>query len=183
MAVHRVTGKKKILRNKSEARPVIPFYSLFIQLNNGQLLSFQTLRGKKVMLVNTASDCGYTAQYAELQALYEKAGGNLEIIAFPANDFREQEKRSDEEIENFCRQYFSIRFRLAKKSSVVKSENQNTIFKWLSSKDQNGWNDQQPTWNFCKYLVDERGFLTHFFDQGVPPLDEEVTKAAGIKAP
>ena len=153
------------------------FYDLEVQLNNGRFLRFDTLKGKKVLLVNTASDCGYTNQYAALQKLYENTKEHLEIIGFPANDFKEQEKGSDEQIAQFCQLNFGVSFPLAKKSTVVKSAGQHPVFQWLSQKSKNGWNDKEPNWNFSKYLVNEEGLLTHFFDPAVSPLDEEVIKA------
>ena len=121
------------------------------------------------MLVNTASNCGYTAQYKELEELYEKYKNQLVIIGFPANDFKEQEKGSDEEIAQFCRVNYGISFPLSKKSVVIKSPEQNPVFRWLTDKSRNGWNDKPPTWNFSKYLVNEEGTLTHYFDPAIPP--------------
>jgi glutathione peroxidase len=109
--------------------------------------------------------------------LYQRFSNKLEIIAFPANDFKEQEKGNDEEIAQFCKVNFGVTFPLAKKSVVVKSADQNDIFKWLTNKNQNGWNDQPPSWNFSKYLLNEQGELTHYFGPSVSPLSEEVLKA------
>lgn len=175
--MRRTTSKEKILYNRQSIAPQEPFYSLPMQLNNGEALSLQTFKGRKVLLVNTASDCGYTAQYAELQKLYQQAKEDLEIIAFPANDFKEQEKGSDEEIAKFCAANFGVSFPLARKSSVLKSANQNPLFSWLSHKTKNGWNDQAPEWNFAKYLVNEKGVLTHYFPPSVSPLSQEVLAA------
>jgi glutathione peroxidase len=166
----------KLLQNDG-AGPLVPFYSLSTQLNNGKTLSFEMLKGKKVMIVNTASDCGYTNQYAELQKLYDHEKENLEIIAFPANDFKEQEKGTDEEIAKFCAINYSIRFALAKKAVVVKNNQQDPVFQWLTQKEKNGWNDQQPSWNFSKYLINEEGILTHYFDPAISPLSAEVVTA------
>ena len=130
------------------------------------------------MIVNTASNCGYTNQYAELQKLYEHSREDLTIIAFPANDFKEQEKGSNEEIAQFCKINYGVSFPLAKKSSVVKGANQNKVFEWLTHKELNGWNDKQPSWNFSKYLIDEEGNLTHYFDPAVSPLSEQVVRAS-----
>jgi glutathione peroxidase len=170
-------GDKRILSNKESVNPPVSFYSLSAQLNNGQELFFEKLRGKKVLIVNTASNCGYTSQYEELQKLYQHSKEDIEIIAFPANDFKEQEKGSDEEIAKFCTTNFNIRFPIAKKSSIRKSSAQNEIFKWLTHEEQNGWNDHQPVWNFSKYLINEEGKLTHYFHPAVSPLGEEMLKA------
>ncbi len=169
-------NRKKILQNRNNVQPVHSFYSLSARLNNNTDLNFDSLKGKKVLLVNTASDCGYTNQYDDLQKLFETTKDKLIVIGFPANDFKEQEKGNDEEIAQFCKINFGVTFPLAKKSSV-KGEKQNEIFKWLSDKNENGWNDKQPSWNFSKYLVNEQGLLTHYFDPAISPLSEEVKKA------
>jgi glutathione peroxidase len=166
----------KVIRNDGSLPPVQPIYHHTITLNNGRDFSLASAKGKKILLVNTASDCGYTAQYASLQQLHQSFK-NLLIIGFPANDFKEQEKGSDESIAQFCQVNFGVEFPLAKKSVVVRSEAQNPIFKWLTSKELNGWNNQQPTWNFSKYLVNEEGMLTHYFDPSVSPTGPEVLEA------
>jgi glutathione peroxidase len=169
-------GRKKILQNKNNVKPLQSFYSLSTHLNNNAELNFDSLKGKKVLLVNTASDCGYTNQYDDLQKLFEKNNDKLIIIGFPANDFKEQEKGNDEEIAQFCKINFGVTFPLAKKSTV-KGEQKNEIFKWLSDKNKNGWNNKQPSWNFSKYLVNEQGVLTHYFDPAISPLSNEVIEA------
>ena len=170
-------GKKAVLRNRKAVPPNTSFYDLKAPLITGNDFSFEELKGKKVLLVNTASDCGYTAQYSELQALWEKNGGRLVVVGFPANDFREQEKNSNEAIARFCSQNYRITFPLARKSEVVKSESQNDVFRWLTHKEQNGWNDQPPVWNFTKFLVNEKGMLTHYFHPSVSPLGKEIGEA------
>jgi glutathione peroxidase len=164
------------LHNQSAA-PLVPFYSLQYELNNGSSFLFEQLKGKKVLLVNTASDCGYTGQYEQLQELYQRYQGQLVILGFPANDFKEQEKGSDEEIATFCKINYGVTFPLMKKSSVVKGASQNPVFRWLSDASLNGWNKQAPKWNFSKYLVNEKGVLTHYFDPGVSPVSQQVTDA------
>ena len=173
----RLKGENKILYNRDRTVPPVSFYSHTIELANGRTLALETLKGRKVLLVNTASDCGYTAQYNELQKLYQHSREDLEIIAFPANDFKNQEKGSDRDIENFCSVNFGIRFPLAKKTSVINGSTQHPVFKWLSDKTLNGWNDRSPGWNFSKYLVNEEGVLTHYFAPPVSPLSEEMITA------
>jgi glutathione peroxidase len=167
-------SKNAIQKNTGNINPVEDFYSLKIELNDGSLLNLNQLKGKKVMLVNTASDCGYTAQYAELEKLYQQNNGKLVIIGFPANDFKEQEKKDDAAIAEFCKINYGVTFYLAKKSQVIKGAEQNPVFNWLSNRDKNGWCNQEPKWNFCKYLVDGNGVLTHFFAQSVSPLDSQI---------
>ncbi len=130
-----------------------------------------------MLLINTASDCGYTGQYKELEKLYQQYKQRLMIIGFPANDFKEQEKGSDEEIAEFCRINYSVTFPLMKKSTVVKSPEQNPVFQWLTDKNKNGWNNQPPTWNFSKYLVNEEGILTSYFDPSISPVSYLVINA------
>jgi len=178
MSLNRLLGKRsKVLVNKMNIQPFQSFYSLSVQLNNGSLLSFDSLRGRKLLLVNTASDCGYTNQYSDLQKLYEKYDDKLTVIAFPANDFQQQEKGSDEEIGNFCKINFGVTFPVALKSSAVKGNGQQKVFQWLTDKTKNGWNNKPPSWNFSKYLINEEGVLTNYFDPAISPLSEEVLKA------
>ena len=177
MSLNRLLGKRsKVLVNKKNIQPFQSFYSLSVQLNNGSLLSFDSLRGRKLLLVNTASDCGYTNQYSDLQKLYEKYD-KLTVIAFPANDFQQQEKGSDEEIGNFCKINFGVTFPVALKSSAVKGNGQQKVFQWLTDKTKNDWNNKPPSWNFSKYLINEEGILTNYFDPAISPLSEEVLKA------
>jgi len=167
----------KALENTEKSTSVTSIYDLPLQLNNGQQVPMNSFKGKKILLVNTASDCGYTGQYSELQSLYNEYNKDLVVIGFPANDFKEQEKGSNEEIASFCKINYGVTFPLAAKSSVVKGDSQNAIFNWLSNKEKNGWNDQQPSWNFSKYLIDEKGDLTNYFDPSVSPLSDEVRSA------
>lgn len=166
-----------ILKNDQQTKAAASIYDLNVQLNGGRSLPLSNYKGKKLLLVNTASNCGYTGQYNDLQQLYEQYKNKLEIIAFPANDFGEQERGSDQQIARFCKVNFGVTFPLAKKSVVIKSNEQNQVFKWLTDKQLNGWNEQYPSWNFSKYLVDEEGQLTHYFDPSVEPLSEEVIQA------
>ncbi len=170
-------GKNAKILFSENAVPAVSFYTLKDSLNNGTPFHFEQLRGKKVMLVNTASDCGYTGQYDDLQKLSEKYKDKLLVIGFPANDYKEQEKGSDEEIAAFCKLNFGVTFPLMKKSSVKKGPEQNDVFRWLSDPALNGWSKQQPSWNFCKYIVDEQGRLTHYFASTIEPFDKAIIKA------
>jgi glutathione peroxidase len=174
-----VGAKAKILTNKKNIQPHQSLYNLSVPLNNGTILLLNSLRGKKLLLVNTASDCGYTNQYSDLQKLYETYPNKLIVIAFPANDFKRQEKGSDEEIKEFCKKNYGVTFPIALKSTVIKGNRQQKVFQWLTDKTKNGWNDRQPSWNFSKYLINEEGILTNYFDAAVSPLSEEVKKAIG----
>lgn len=177
MWITKITGRNSTSLSNEKAVPPVSFYSLSALANNGQQVSFEQYRGKKLLLVNTASDCGYTNQYEDLQKLSEEFQGKLIVIGFPANDFKEQEKGTDEEIAQFCKLNFGVSFPLMKKSVVVKTADQNPVFQWLSDPAKNGWNSKSPSWNFSKYLVNEEGVLTHYFDPSVPPLSKEVKAA------
>jgi len=173
----KLRGKNVAELTNNQKQPVVSFYSLKGVLNNNAGLDFNSLKGKKVLLVNTASNCGYTNQYDDLQKLYEQNQDSLVIIGFPANDFKEQEKGSDEEIAEFCKFNYGVTFPLMKKSSVIKSPQQNSVFQWLTDSTKNGWNNKQPTWNFSKYLVNEQGILTNYFGSSVSPMSKDVLDA------
>ena len=164
------------LANKQKS-PVISFYSLHGTLNNGNDLNFETLKGKKVLLVNTASECGYTNQYHDLQKLSGQYKDKLIVLGFPANDFKQQEKGTDEEIAQFCQINYGVTFPLMQKSSVIRSSQQNPVFQWLTDSAKNGWNNKQPSWNFSKYLVNEEGMLTHYFGPTISPMSKDVLNA------
>ncbi len=165
----------KISENKNGKAPNISFYSLSSTLNNSENFSFEKLKGKNVLIVNTASDCGYTAQYEELEKLYQQEKEKLIVIAFPANDFKNQEQGNDEAIAQFCKLNYGITFPLMKKTKVV-GNNCNEVFKWLSTEQLNGWCNQQPVWNFSKYLINEEGKLTHYFGPAISPLSNTIIK-------
>ena len=171
------TGKQAKKISNEGTLPTVPFYSLTMITIDGAPFSFEQLRGKKVMLVNTASDCGYTGQYEALQALADRYQDKLVVIGFPANDFKQQERGSNKEIAQFCKKNYGVRFPLMEKSTVIKSASQNPVYRWLTDAGMNGWNTKAPSWNFSKYLVNEAGVLTHYFDPAVSPLDDEVTNA------
>lgn len=167
----------KMLVNEKNVQPLKSLYDLKVLLNNGDSLPLSSLKGKKILFVNTASDCGYTPQYNDLESLYREYKDKLVVIGFPANDFGEQEKGDDEKIAQFCKVNFGVTFPLAKKSTVIKSPDQNNIFKWLTDSKLNGWNDLQAKWNFSKYLVNENGVLVGYFDSSVSPGSEEIKRA------
>lgn len=173
----RLRGKNTVNLSNAGSQPPVSFYSLKGTLNNGVNLDFSYLNGKKVLIVNTASNCGYTEQYTALEKLYEENKEKLVVLGFPANDFKQQEKGNDEEIAAFCRINFGVTFPLMKKSTVIKGGEQNEVYQWLTDPAKNGWNSRQPSWNFSKYLVNEQGVLTNYFDPSVSPLSNEVVKA------
>ena len=171
-------GKKNttVLAHSAQQAPV-SFFTLQALSINGDAIDWVSLRGKKVLLVNTASDCGYTGQYEGLQQLQDRFIDRLVVIGFPANDFKEQEKGDNASIAAFCQRNYGVRFLLSQKTSVIPGPLQHPVYRWLTDPAQNGWNSKAPSWNFSKYLVDEQGRLTHYFDPSVSPLDEAVLKA------
>ena len=153
-------------------------YQFKVKDLNENVFDFASLKGKKVMIVNTASKCGYTPQYKDLEAIYKQyKDQGFVIIGFPANNFGSQEPGTNQEIETFCKLNYGVSFPLFKKSKVITGADQNEIFQWLTQKNKNGWNEQAPSWNFCKYLIDEQGRLTNFFASSVEPSSPEVLAA------
>lgn len=147
------------------------FYDLFFTTNAGYPFSFSELRGKKVLVVNTASACGYTPQYASLEALYARfSREELEIIAFPSDDFGGQEPGSDPEIATFCAAHFGIHFPLMTKSHVTGPE-ANAVFRWLAASATAAGLDPAVTWNFQKFAIGPSGQLEQIFAPGTDPLD------------
>jgi glutathione peroxidase len=177
MRLTKGTDKGTRLANPKPSLPAQPFYSLTALRSNGQPLELSQFRNKKVLLVNTASNCGFTNQFAELQQLHEQFSDTLVILGFPANDFKEQEKGTDADIAQFCQLNFGVTFPLMQKSRVVKGSGQHPVYQWLTDPARNGWNNRQPDWNFGKYLVDSQGRLSHYFGPSVSPLSAEVLAA------
>ncbi|TDQ18713.1 glutathione peroxidase [Algoriphagus boseongensis] len=151
------------------------FYNFKMKDINGKEVDFSSFKGKKLLLVNVASKCGYTKQYAQLQELNETYGDKVVILGFPANNFGGQEPGSNEEIKAFCDTEFGVTFPMFEKISV-KGFDKHPLYRWLSDASQNGWNNEEPSWNFCKYFINEKGELVKFFPSAVNPLDEEILK-------
>jgi len=153
------------------------FYKLIVLSANtidGEEFNFSSLKGKKVLVVNTASKCGFTPQYEELEELYKKYGGKgFIIIGFPANNFLSQEPGTDDEIKEFCTSNYGVTFQMMSKISV-KEKDMHPVYQWLTSKEKNGKMDSEVTWNFQKYLIDENGQLVDFVEPKVSPLDESI---------
>ncbi len=150
------------------------FYDLKAISIDGEEVSFEKYKGKKVLIVNVATKCGYTYQYEDMQKLNDLYEGKVAVLGFPANDFLFQESGSNESIAEFCETVFGVTFDMFEKITT-KGRKQSPVYTWLSDSNLNGWNDQRPTWNFCKYLVDERGELIAFFDSKVKPMSKEIT--------
>ena len=165
---------KNIILNTNNIAPKKSFYELEAISLDGKKISFDQYKNKKILIVNVASKCGYTYQYEGLQKLQDIYQDKVIVLGFPANDFFNQESGSNEEIEEFCETNYGITFPMFEKTTT-KGKKQSPIYQWLTNKDFKGWNAQRPTWNFCKYLVNEQGKLVGFFDSKVKPLSEEIT--------
>jgi glutathione peroxidase len=173
----------RVVLPEEKNAPVVSLYEIPFETIAGEQTSLAAYKGKKIVVVNTASDCGYTGQYEELQTLYAQAKGEIMIVGFPANDFKAQEKGSNEQIASFCKKNYGVEFPIAAKASVVKGSNQHPVFAWLSDPAKNGWNKEAPAWNFSKYIIDEEGKLIGYFDPGVSPLGKDFLKALNISIP
>lgn len=150
------------------------FYDFSVKTIDGQTFNFSELRGKKVMIVNTASKCGFTAQYKDLQLLNIAYGGQkFVIIGFPANNFGNQEPGTDAEIKSFCSTQYDVKFPMMSKISV-KGDDMHPLYRWLTKKSENGVLDSDVSWNFQKYLIDENGKLVGYLKPSVKPLSDEV---------
>jgi len=151
-------------------------YDFKVPALTGGTIDFSKYKGKKILIVNTASKCGYTPQYEALEKLYEKYKDNLVIVGFPANNFLSQEPGSNDEIAQFCKKNYGVSFPMAAKISV-KGSDKALIYYWLTEKQYNGFDDTNVKWNFQKYLINEKGELVNVFYPGTTPDDPEVIKA------
>jgi glutathione peroxidase len=150
-------------------------YDFKVASLDGNTIDFSKYKGKYMLIVNTASKCGYTKQYADLEKLHEQYGSKLVIVGFPANNFGGQEPGSNTEIKEFCQKNYGVKFPMAEKVSV-KGDDTHPLFQWLTQKDKNGVMDAEIKWNFTKFLVDKNGKLVAVFPSSVNPMSEEITK-------
>jgi glutathione peroxidase len=151
-------------------------YDFSVKNIDGKEVSLSQYKGKKLLIVNTASECGYTGQYKGLQELSQKYAGKLVVLGFPSNDFGGQEPGTAAEIKQFCTKQYAVTFPMFDKV-VTKGANASPLYKFLSNKEENGKIGDAPKWNFSKYLVDEQGHVINFFPSGVKPMSDEITKA------
>ncbi|MBU1010744.1 MAG: glutathione peroxidase [Bacteroidetes bacterium] len=150
------------------------FYDFTVKDIDGKDFSLSSLKGKKVMVVNTASKCGLTPQYEKLEELYQQYGGeNFVIIAFPANNFLSQEPGTNAEIKSFCTSNYNVSFPIMSKISV-KGDDIHPVYQWLTSKEKNGVEDSSVSWNFQKYLINEQGQLVKVLGPRTSPLDDDI---------
>jgi len=150
------------------------FYDFTVKDIDGNDFDLSSLKGKKVLVVNTASKCGFTPQYEQLQELYEKYGGeDFTIIGFPANNFMKQEPGTNDEIKAFCQKNYGVTFPMMAKISV-KGDDMHPLYHWLTEKSLNGVMDSKVGWNFQKYLIDKKGNLVEMLKSNVKPDDEKI---------
>ena len=152
------------------------FYQLSANSLQGQVVNMSEYKGKVILVVNTASKCGFTYQYQGLQELYDKyKDQGLVILGFPCNQFGNQEPGSSEEIASFCEENYGVEFLITEKIDV-KGDNQHKLYKWLTSKEENGKVDASVKWNFQKYLIDENGKMIDYFMSTTNPLSDKITQ-------
>ncbi|AHJ98598.1 glutathione peroxidase [Hymenobacter swuensis] len=151
-------------------------YDFTVKTIDGKDAKLSQYKGKKLLIVNTASECGYTPQYKELEELHQKYGSKVTVLGFPANNFGGQEPGTNEQIATFCEKNFGVTFPLFSKVSVAGADAA-PLFQYLGSKVRNGVTDEKPNWNFCKYLIDEQGHVQGFYPSKVKPLSEELLAA------
>ena len=150
------------------------FYDFKVKDIDGKDFNLSSLKGKKVLVVNTASKCGNTPQYKDLESLYKEYGNQkFVIIGFPANNFGSQEPGTNTDIKTFCTANYGVTFPMMSKISV-KGDDMAPLYKWLTSKQLNGVKDSEVKWNFQKYLIDEKGNLVDVVDPKVKPDDEKI---------
>lgn len=158
------------------AQTMRSFFDLSALSLEGDTVAMSQFAGKKIIVLNVASKCGYTPQYADWQKFYAENQDSVVVLGFPSNDFGRQEPGAPEEIAEFCEKNYGVTFPMFEKS-IVKGDNKHPIYAWLTDPALNGWNSQEPSWNFCKYLINERGELIHFFGSNVKPYSQEFFNA------
>jgi glutathione peroxidase len=177
-ACNQAQKSKPVQKKKSDKKgmPKENIYQFKMTDLYGKDFDFSSLKGKKVMVVNTASKCGYTPQYKDLEKLYEtyKDKGFV-IVGFPANNFGKQEPGTDGEIAEFCEQNFGVSFPMMTKTSV-KGADMNPVYKFLTQASKNGFEDSEVAWNFQKYLIDEKGHVVKMYRSKILPTDAAIVK-------
>lgn len=157
----KLTGGKK--------KPVSgTIYDFKIKSLEGKEIDFSQYKGKNLLIVNTASKCGYTYQYEDLQKLHQQYGDKVEVLGFPANNFLWQEPGSNSDIAEFCQRNYGVDFQMFEKISV-KGSDKHPLYRWLEAKSR-----KAPSWNFCKYIVDREGNVVAFYPPTVKPLDSAI---------
>jgi len=156
-------------------QPESSIHSFKVKDINGKIIDFSTFKGRKILIVNTASECGYTPQYAELEKLHKQYGKKVVVIGFPANNFGGQEPGTNQEIKTFCTKNYNVTFLMAEKVSV-KGNDISPLFKWLTAQENPDFKGEIG-WNFEKFLIDENGKVVHRFKSKTKPMDAAITNA------
>lgn len=165
-----------LLTNLLIAAPAGSIHEFKIQaLDSDDVIDLASYKGKKILIVNVASKCGYTPQYSDLQKLSVQHEDDLVIIGFPCDQFKDQELNTEAEIRSFCTNEFQVTFPMTTMVEV-KGENQHPIYQWLTKKTNNGKGDYEVGWNFNKFLLDEDGNLLEYYPSKVKPMDEAILK-------
>jgi len=170
-----INQKSEISQAKTNELMGKTIYDFKVESLDGSEINFADFKGKKILIVNTASECGFTPQYADLEKVYEEYKDKLVIVGFPANNFGGQEPGTNTEIGAFCEKNYGVTFPLAAKVSV-KGDDTAPIFKYLTEKELNGVKNTTILWNFTKFLIDENGKLVDTFISTTKPTDEAITK-------
>jgi glutathione peroxidase len=176
--VKKVLDTENVLERPDESviNSATSIYDIKLKTIDGKPASLAKYKGKKIIILNVASECGYTPQYGDWEKFYEKNKSKFVILGFPANNFGGQEPGSNAEIATFCTKNYGVTFPIFEKISV-KGKDKAPLYQWLTTKSQNGWNEKEPTWNFCKYLVNENGELKNFFSSDIKPNSPEFLAA------
>ncbi len=163
--------------NTAEAQNIpTSIYDFKVEALDGSMIDFSRFKGKKILIVNTASKCGYTPQYEGLEKLHEQYKDKLVIVGFPSNNFLFQEPGSNANIAEFCKKNYGVTFLMAAKIDV-KGRSSHPIYSWLTNKQYNKFDNSVVKWNFQKYLIDEKGNLVNMFAPSVEPMSPEIVNA------
>ena len=146
-------------------------YDILVKDIKGVDIRMDAFKGKKIIIMNVASKCGFTSQYSNWEDFYLRNNDKIVILGFPSNDFGNQELDTNTQIESFCVSNYGITFPMFEKISVIGFD-KHSLYEWLTNKKLNGWNTQEPVWNFCKYLINEKGDLQCFFTPDITPCDD-----------
>lgn len=168
------SNTNKVTQSISKSDSSFSIHQFKVAALDGSTIDFADFKGKKILVVNTASECGYTPQYAALEELYKKYKDKLVVVGFPANNFGGQEPGSDVEIKTFCQKNYGVTFPMASKISTS-GEDAAPIYQWLTQKKLNKVLDAEVKWNFNKFLIDENGTLISYYPSGISPLSEQIT--------
>jgi glutathione peroxidase len=168
----------KLVSMKTTETPKTPFFDFKMKSIDGQEVSFAQYKGKKVIVLNVASKCGFTPQYADWEKFYKENKDKIVVLGFPCNQFMGQEPGESADIKTFCEKNYGVTFPIFEKIDV-KGSSKAPLYAWLSDKSANGWCEKEPSWNFCKYLLNEKGELVNFFASKIKPDDAEFQKALG----